>query len=44
MTGIKENIIRMVGKPNCLNEIIEYSMEQRKQMCDIMGVDITSDD
>lgn len=40
----KENIIRMVGKPNCLNEIIEYSMEQRKQMCDIMGVDITSDD
>jgi len=40
----KENIIRMVAKPKCLKEIVEYAMEQRKQVCDAMGIDIGSDE
>ena len=40
----KNNIIRMIGKPRCLDEIIEYAMEQRAQMCKILGVDIDSDE
>lgn len=40
----KNNIIRMIGKPRCLDEIIEYAMEQREQMCKTLGVDIDSDE
>lgn len=40
----KGNIIRMIGKPHCLDEIVEYAMEQRKQICQALGVQISNDD
>jgi integrase len=40
----KDNIIRMVGKPRCLDEIIEYAMEQRMQVCNIIGSSIGNSD
>ena len=40
----KDNIIRMVGKPHCLEKIVEYTMEQRKQICEALGCDISSCD
>ena len=40
----KNNIIRMVGKPKCLDDIVEYAMEQRRQVCETMGVEIGSDE
>ena len=40
----KDNIIRMVGKPKCLEEIIEYEMEQRRQIYEVIGAEIESDE
>ena len=40
----KNNIIRMVGKPKCLEEIVEYAMEQRRQIYETMGAEIESDE
>lgn len=40
----KGNIIRMIGKPHCLDEIVEYVMEQRSQICQALGCAINSDD
>lgn len=40
----KSNIIRMVAKPKCLDDIVEYAMEQRKQIYDNLGISIRSDE
>jgi integrase len=40
----KDNIIRMVGKPKCLSDIIEYAMEQRMQLYSVMGKELGSDE
>ncbi|MBQ6887665.1 MAG: hypothetical protein IJN54_09160 [Lachnospiraceae bacterium] len=40
----KDNIIRMVGKPKCLSDIVEYAMEQRMQVYDTFGVKVDSDE
>lgn len=33
----KMDIVRMVGKPKCLDDIVEYYMEQRRQIVSVMG-------
>lgn len=40
----KYNIIRMCGKPSCLDRIVEYCMEQRLQVMDTLGVELTGTD
>jgi integrase len=40
----KNDIIRMVGKPKCLDEIVEYAMEQRIQITNALGCKIRSDE
>lgn len=40
----KNNIIRMVGKPKVLDEIVTYAMEQRQQLAKLLGVDIVGSD
>ena len=33
----KRNTVRMIGKPKCLDEIVEYYMEQRRQLNTVLG-------
>lgn len=40
----KNGIIRMAGKANVLNDIVEYAMEQRQQVANTMGYKIKNDD
>lgn len=40
----KNNIIRMIGKPKCLDEIVDYAMEQREQITNALGCRIQSSD
>lgn len=40
----KDNIIRMVGKPKCLSDIVEYAMEQRMQIYEALGAELSSDE
>ena len=40
----KANIIRVSAVPECLKRIIEYAMEQRKEINDIYGKEFSSED
>lgn len=40
----KGGIIRMIAKPKCLDEIVEYAMEQRSQITNVLGVEMSGYD
>lgn len=40
----KRNIVRVCSIPNELRNIVDYCMEQRQEICDILGVDIKGTD